>query len=108
MSVPNILQTDSDGDGLGDDCDNCPEFINPDQLDLDKDGLGDVCDTDEDGDTWERNQDNCPLVSNYFQTDADGDGIGDACDNCLYTRNFLQVRIARGYEYTLTNIVFYS
>ena len=35
---------DSDGDGIGDPCDNCPEDSNPDQQDTDGDGIGDACD----------------------------------------------------------------
>jgi len=44
--------TDTDGDGFGDPgfpanlcaIDNCPDFVNPDQIDTDGDGLGDACD----------------------------------------------------------------
>lgn len=36
---------DKDGDGIGDNCDNCPGVRNPDQRDTDLDGLGDTCDT---------------------------------------------------------------
>lgn len=35
---------DEDGDGLADDCDNCPLDRNLDQLDADRDGIGDICD----------------------------------------------------------------
>ncbi|MCO6487452.1 MAG: SBBP repeat-containing protein [Phaeodactylibacter sp.] len=36
--------TDTDGDGVFDSADNCPEEANPDQYDLDLDGIGDACD----------------------------------------------------------------
>ncbi len=35
---------DSDGDGFGDECDNCPEVANNDQTDSDGNGVGDACD----------------------------------------------------------------
>jgi len=35
---------DTDGDGIADDSDNCPEVSNPDQVDLDGDIIGDDCD----------------------------------------------------------------
>ena len=56
-------------DGIGDECDNCPDIANADQEDTDKDGVGDVCDT-------------CPLTADYSNYDRDGDGHGDVCDNC--------------------------
>jgi thrombospondin type 3 repeat protein len=80
---------DSDGDGVGDDVDNCPATANPGQEDADGDGIGDACDTcpfdagnDADGDGICGDADNCPTISNAGQEDADGDGIGDACDTC--------------------------
>jgi len=38
------VTTDADGDGVSDDIDNCPGFVNPTQLNSDEDGLGDACD----------------------------------------------------------------
>jgi len=35
---------DSDGDGVPDDADNCPDAANPGQADCDEDGAGDACD----------------------------------------------------------------
>ncbi len=37
---------DQDGDGIGDECDNCPNTSNPDQLDSDDDGIGNACEED--------------------------------------------------------------
>jgi hypothetical protein len=72
---------DNDGDGIANDVDNCDEVSNPDQADLDLDGIGDVCDPDIDNDGITNVVDNCDYVSNFDQTDTDSDGIGDACDD---------------------------
>ena len=69
---------DSDGDGIDDHEDNCPDVSNPDQEDFDKDGRGDKCDE-------------CPLDAEKAEpgdcecgvadTDTDSDGIPDCIDS---------------------------
>jgi hypothetical protein len=41
---PLLPSVDGDLDFLGDDCDNCPDVPNADQVDLDGDEIGDACD----------------------------------------------------------------
>lgn len=72
---------DTDGDGINDDVDNCPNIANADQADNDGDGIGNVCDDDDDNDGILDTDDNCPLIANADQADTDGDGIGDVCDD---------------------------
>lgn len=67
VEVPENTCTDTDGDGICDEEDNCPYTYNPKQEDVDQDGVGDVCD-------------NCVSVYNPDQADADKDGVGDACE----------------------------
>ena len=92
-----VFLPDSDGDDVRNLVDNCPSTSNPDQSDVDGDGLGDACDpcSDSDGDGFgdpgvislSCGEDNCVAVSNPTQVDTDFDGLGDACDNCVAVPN---------------------
>jgi len=79
---PELSNRDVDYDGLFNHLDNCPRDANPNQEDLDEDGVGDVCNQliDSDGDDWADGLDNCPFVPNPGQEDLDNSGRGDACE----------------------------
>jgi len=103
-TVPDECEPDGDGDGIVDECDDCPE-------DPDNDGDGDglcapddqcpadpykilpgqcgcgVADTDSDNDWTADCVDNCPGTFNPNQADPDTDGLGTPCDNCYEIAN---------------------
>jgi plastocyanin len=101
LTVTSMLSTsgsDTDGDGVIDSLDNCPNISNPNQRDFDSNGEGDLCE-DSDGDGVLDYKDVCPYIPNADQKDSDFDGIGDVCDdsdgdgtydaydNCITTSN---------------------
>lgn len=80
IEVCGVPLPDADDDLIPDNLDNCPFTANNDQSDVDGDGQGDVCDDDIDGDGLLNADDNCPSTANADQEDLDENGIGDVCD----------------------------
>jgi gliding motility-associated-like protein len=80
IEICGVPLPDTDNDLIPDNIDNCPFTANNDQSDVDGDGLGDVCDDDIDNDGVLNADDNCPDTANADQADLDGNGIGEACD----------------------------
>jgi len=101
--VGDTVDPDSDGDGVSNADDNCPNQANSGQGDWDDDGAGDACDDDDDADgVLDNRPDNCLWLANRDQADFNGNGVGDACDdadkddvvdigdNCRSNRNYDQ------------------
>jgi len=75
---------DGDGDGVGDDIDNCIDVVNGDQADTDGDYLGDACDDDDDGDGEPDATDCEPLDATVFPGAAEAcDAVDSDCDGDL-------------------------
>ncbi len=102
-SVPDVCimpeGSDSDGDGVVDDVDNCPLTVNKGQWDKDGDAIGNACDDDIDGDGC-ANDIEAALGSKMWNAkstpldctmptglDSDNDGVVDSADNCPNTVN---------------------
>ena len=97
------LVADSDRDGMPNTADNCPAAANPDQRDVDADGVGDACDSgdydyddlsdqdetniygtdpatrDTDADRWSDGRE-VMARTDPLDSDTDGDGIIDSYD----------------------------
>ena len=97
-----IDSQDSDGDGVLNDVDTCPEA--DDNLDEDNDGIPNSCDDypqdwDDDGvddandacqgfdDSYDSDDDGIPLGCDDYPNDTDNDGILNQNDNCVLVSN---------------------
>lgn len=78
-SDPGKHDPDVDGDQVADPVDNCAQVSNPDQADLDGDGLGDACDPDTDGDGVGNEGDTCDSTSAGATVDSSGCSIDQLC-----------------------------
>ncbi|GEM_PF-5075450 len=78
-----LLPGDTDGDGIPDQTDNCPNIPNQEQVDENSNGVGDKCENfidDKDDDGIDDLLDNCPDTPNPGQANDDQDFLGNACD----------------------------
>jgi hypothetical protein len=85
LSASDHPGADTDSDAVPDLVDDCPAVADALQSDADGDGVGNACDPapdgpDEDADGAPDTRDDCVYVPNAGQLDSDADGLGNACD----------------------------
>ena len=68
---------DSDGDGVGDDLDNCTWAINADQIDSDGDWVGDACDAVEPAAAQPSQRQAGEAAAAFAQSDVTDEGTGE-------------------------------
>ena len=75
---------DQDEDGIEDKKDNCVFDENPEQEDMDADGLGDICDSDLDGDGLPNDSDCEAADAEIFPGNPEKcNGFDDNCDGSI-------------------------
>jgi hypothetical protein len=80
-SQPDCIDPDDDDDGIPDPKDNCLAIINPDQADVDNDGVGDACDC-------------ADMMQGPSETGSDCGGICNPCIPCAWCNsNVVPARI---------------
>ncbi len=97
VEVEAMGTSDSDGDGVTNNADNCPDLSNAAQVDTNGDGEGDACDDDDDGDgSWDDEEaanGTDPLdpasCLGCFTWDIDGSNQVDALGDGLLVMRYL-------------------
>jgi hypothetical protein len=75
--IVSVANPDTDGDGVPDSSDNCPDDHNPLQDNNDEDSEGDACDSDDDNDGLSDTDETNTYNTDPFLADSDGDNLTD-------------------------------